>query len=70
MACLCFCFACLWLLLGLFLYSGGTSSYSFGTTSTGSLPQLASLAVICTASKHLHNDLAKAIEALEPKKLV
>ena len=29
---------------------------------------LASLAVISTASKHLHNDLAKAIEALEQKK--
>ena len=28
----------------------------------------ASLAVIRTASKHLHNDLAKAIEALEQKK--
>ena len=28
----------------------------------------ASLAVINTASKHLHNDLAKAIEALEQKK--
>ena len=28
----------------------------------------ASLAVISTASKHLHNDLAKAIEALEQKK--
>ena len=30
---------------------------------------LASLAVISTASKHLHNDLAKAIEALEQKKI-
>ena len=29
---------------------------------------LASLAIISTASKHLHNDLAKAIEALEQKK--
>ena len=29
---------------------------------------LASLAVISTTSKHLHNDLAKAIEALEQKK--
>ena len=29
---------------------------------------LASLAVISTASKHLHNDLARAIMALEPKK--
>ena len=29
----------------------------------------ASLAVISTASKHLHNDLAKAIEALEEKKI-
>ena len=28
----------------------------------------ASLAVISTASKHLHNDLARAIEALEQKK--
>ena len=28
----------------------------------------ASIAVISTASKHLHNDLAKAIEALEQKK--
>ena len=30
----------------------------------------ASLAVISTASKHLHNDLARAIEALEQKKVV
>ena len=29
---------------------------------------LASLAVISRASKHLHDDLAKAIEALEQKK--
>ena len=29
----------------------------------------ASVAVIKTASKHLHNDLARAIEALEQKKL-
>ena len=29
---------------------------------------LASPAVIRTASKHLHNDLARAIEALEQKK--
>ena len=28
----------------------------------------ASLAVISTASKHLHNDLARAVEALEQKK--
>ena len=28
----------------------------------------ASLAVISTASKYLHNDLARAIEALAPKK--
>ena len=28
----------------------------------------ASLAVISTASKYLHNDLARAIEALEQKK--
>ena len=29
----------------------------------------ASLAVISTASKYLHNDLARAIEALEQKKM-
>ena len=42
----------------------------FGTTTTGSLLQyyIVSLAVISTVSKHLHNDLVKAIEALEQKK--
>ena len=30
---------------------------------------LASLAVISTASKHLHNDLAKAIKALDKKNM-
>ena len=46
----------------------GMMSYSSGTTSTRSLIRLASPAVISTASKHLHNDLAKAIKALEQKK--
>ena len=50
-----------------FLYCGMTS-YGFGTTNTRSLLRLASLAAISTASKHLHNDLAKAIKALEQKK--
>ena len=40
-----------------------------GRQSSASLAlTMASLAVISTASKHLHNDLAKAIEALEQKK--
>ena len=49
--------------------------FSCGMTSYGSAPRVheaatvsASLAVINTASKHLHNDLARAIEALEQKK--
>ena len=46
----------------------GMTSYSLGTTNTRSLIRLASSAVISTASKHLHNDLAKAIKALEQKK--
>ena len=54
--CLCFCF---------FLsFISGTWHCDHRKLTT----VLASLAVISTASKHLHNDLAKAIEALEQKK--
>ena len=40
------------------------------TTSLEAVTASASHAVIKTASKHLHNDLARAIEALEQKKSV
>ena len=53
-----------------FILHCGMTSYGFGTTNTRSLLRLASLAVISTASKHLHNDLAKAIKALEQKKIM
>ena len=59
---------CVFVLGALLLYISGPISYGFGTTSTRSLLRFASLAVISTASKHLHNDLAKAIKALEQKK--
>ena len=74
-----FSFACLFLWLCVFcLFAGVVCSsflrqwnciirlwhYEHRKPSTVS----ASLAVIRTASKHLHNDLAKAIEALEQKK--
>ena len=48
-----------------------------GMTSYGLAPRVheaatvsASLAVISTASKYLHNDLARAIKALEQKKIL
>ena len=41
-----------------------------GTTNHEAVTVSASLAVINTASKHLHNDLARAIEALEHKNIV
>ena len=38
--CVCFLFCCcLWVLFGLLLFINGTTSYGFGTTSTGSLLQ-------------------------------
>ena len=71
--CLAFWFGCFCLLL-LFLFSGVCFGFSpCGMTSYDSTPRveaitaLASLAVISTASKHLHNDLARAIMALEQK---
>ena len=53
---------------GCCFFQCGMTSYGFGTTNTRSLLRFASLTVISTASKHLHNDLAKAIKALEQKK--
>ena len=51
------------------------SGFFCGMTSYGIVPRIqeaatvsASLAVISSASKHLHNDLARAIEALAQKK--
>ena len=40
------------------------------TTNLEAFTASASLAVINTASKHLHNDLARAIKALEQKKIL
>ena len=67
-SCFCFCLLCGWFLcfvlgVDVSFYISGTTSYGFGTTSTRSLLRLASFAAISTASKHLHNDLAKVIKA-------
>ena len=44
------------------------TSYDLTPRVSEAVTALASLAVINTASKHLHNDLARAIEAFEQKK--
>ena len=46
----------------------GMTSYDLTPRVSEAVTASASLAVIKTASKHLHNDLARAIEALEQKK--
>ena len=67
----------LFLLVGAFsLVFGVCLCFPCGMTSYDLTPRVeavtasASLAVIKTASKHLHNDLARAIEALEQKKIL
>ena len=62
----CCCFSCS--PVSVFGFSPcGMTSYD-ATPRVEAITALASLAVISTASKHLHNDLARAIMALEQKK--
>ena len=62
------CF-CLFLVFGVCpLFPCGMTSYDLTPRVFEAVTASASLAVINTASKHLHNDLARAIEALEQKK--
>ena len=73
----CFCFVCCVVGLCVFVLGVGWSSsvhqcdiirlWHYEHTKLTTV--LASLAIISTASKHLHNDLAKAIKALEQKKM-
>ena len=63
----CCCFSCF--PVSVFGFSPcGMTSYN-STPRVEAITALASLAVISTASKHLHNDLARAIMALEQKKI-
>ena len=75
---LCFCWLCCFCLVGavscfsgvcLFCTMCGMTSYDLTPRVSEAVTASASLAVIKTASKHLHNDLARAIEALEQKKV-
>ena len=50
------------------LFPCGMTPYDLTPRVSEAVTASASLAVINTASKHLHNDLARAIEALEQKK--
>ena len=64
----CWCF-CLFLVFGVCsLFLCGMTSYNLTPQVFEAVTASASLAVINAASKHLHNDLARAIEALGQKK--
>ena len=60
--------ACVGLVSVFFFSRRGMVSYWLAPRTRKPVTALASLAVINTASKHLHNDLARAIKALEQKK--
>ena len=68
------CWVCLFCLFWLCLFVAGFLFLSWNgiintcTTNPGAFHSIGPLAVINTASKHLHNDLARAIKALEQKK--
>ena len=59
---------CACLVAVFFLSRRGMISYKRAPRTRKSVTASASLAVIHTASKYLHNDLARAIKALEQKK--
>ena len=70
-----FCFAFLWfccllvvVLVAVCFFSHGGIISLVCTTNQKPVTASASIAVIHTASKYLHNDLARAIKALEQKK--